>query len=458
MSKPAHYDLIVIGGGSGGVRAARVAAGHGARVALIEEYRLGGTCVIRGCVPKKLLVYAARCADSFIDAQEFGWDFEPPRFDWPRLIRAKDHELTRLEGVYRRTLEDAGVEVHMARGSLLSPQEVELSTTGAVLKGDRILIATGGKPNLDLRLTGIQHVITSNEVFHLERLPDRVIVAGGGYIAMEFASLFLGMGVETTLLYRGEEVLREFDIGIRSALRLALEARGLNVICGQVFTEIRQNGDHLLGRITDGRELPAEQILFAIGRSPETQNLGLDKAGVLLGSRGEIVVDTYSQTNVPSVYAVGDVTNRLNLTPAAIREGHAFADSCFGPTPRGVQHDLVPSAVFTTPEIASVGLTEAQARAQFPVVELYESRFRPMKSTLGTRQERSLLRLLVDGDSQRVVGAHMLGPESAEMIQLLAIPIGMQARKSDFDAALALHPSAAEEWVTMARPSARFER
>jgi glutathione reductase (NADPH) len=443
-------DLFVIGAGSGGVRAARIAASYGARVAIAEEYRFGGTCVIRGCVPKKLFVYASRFDDDFGDARAFGWQVAEPAFDWPSLVAAKDKEIGRLEGLYRGTLQRAGVEIFAERAILSGPHEIKLAASGRTLSAKTILIATGGKPNLDSHLPGIEHVITSNEAFHLKTFPKRIIVAGGGYIAVEFASIFNGLGAETTLIYRGEKILRGFDEDLRDGLSAAMRARGIRVITNDVFSKIEKTPAGLKGTLKNaGEALQADAIMFAIGRSANTMGLGLADAGVKTGVDGEILVDRSSRTNVPSIYAVGDVTNRVNLTPVAIREGHAFADSEFGGKPWTVDYDTIPTAVFSTPEIGTVGLTESQARAQFGTIDLYKTSFRPMKAVLAGRDEKTMMKLIVDAATGRVVGLHVLGPDAAEIVQMAAIALRLKATKADFDQTMALHPSAAEELVTL---------
>lgn len=443
------YDLFVIGAGSGGVRAARIAAGYGARVAIAEEFRFGGTCVIRGCVPKKLMVYASRFRDDFEDAAGFGWSVPEANFDWATLIASKDAEISRLEGIYRRNLEGAGVEVFADRAEVEGPNAVRLMGADRPVTAARILVATGGTPNLDHDLPGIEHVITSNEVFHLAELPKRVVIAGGGYIAVEFAGIFAGLGAETTLLYRGEKILRGFDEDLRDGLTEEYERRGINIITGQVFTSIEKVGGELRGTLTDGDIVVADQILFAIGRSPNTQALGLQTADVQLAPNGAIVVNEHSQSSTPTIYAVGDVTDRVPLTPVAIREGHAFADEVYGGKVVSVDHALIPTGVFSTPEIGTVGLPEAEARAKYPNLDVYKARFRPMRGTISGREERMLMKLLVNGDDQKVVGCHILGPDAAEIVQMAAIAMKMGATKMDFDNTVALHPSAAEELVTM---------
>jgi glutathione reductase (NADPH) len=443
------YDLFVIGAGSGGVRAARVAASYGARVAIAEEYRVGGTCVIRGCVPKKLLVYASRFADEFEDAEGFGWSPSEARFDWPSLIAAKDKEIARLEAAYRATLAKYHVEVFAERATLASPNQVRLTRSARNVSAKTILVATGGRPNIDASLPGIEHVITSNEAFHLKALPRRIVIAGGGYIAAEFASIFNGLGSDVTLIYRGDKILRGFDDDLRDGLTAAMTARGVEIITGQVFTHIEKTPNGVTGYLTDGRRLDGDHIMFAIGRSPNTAGLGLEKVGVTCDGEGAAVVDGASQTSVPSVYAVGDVTNRVNLTPIAIREGHAFADTVFGNKPSMVDYATIPTAVFATPEIGTVGFSEHEARAQYGEVDIYKARFRPMKAILAGRDERMLMKLVVESASQRVVGVHILGPDAAEIVQMAAVAVRLGAKKSDFDQTVALHPSAAEELVTL---------
>lgn len=442
------FDLFVIGGGSGGVRAARIAAGHGAKVAIAEESRYGGTCVIRGCVPKKLLVYASRFADDFEDALGFGWETGDQEFSWPRLIAAKNAETARLEGLYRQGLEAAGVSALATRATVAGPNTVRLGT-GETVSARHILIATGGHANLDLSLPGIEQVITSNEALDLERFPDRIVIAGGGYIAVEFASIFAGLGAETTIIYRGDRVLRGFDDDLRQGLMEALGRRGIRLVMGDVFSRIRRTDNGLAGETRGGLTLEADEIMFAIGRSPNSAGLGLEEAGVAIRDDGAVIVDEFSQTSVPSIYAVGDVTNRCNLTPVAIREGHAFADTVFGGTPRSVDYEMIPTAVFTTPEIGTVGLSEGDARARLGAVDVYETRFRPMRNILAGRDERMLMKLVIDAGSGRVVGCHILGPDAAEIVQMAAIAMNLGATKADFDRTVALHPSAAEELVTL---------
>jgi len=442
-------DLFVIGAGSGGVRAARIAARHGAKVAVAEEYRVGGACVIRGCVPKKLFVYASQYAEAFEDAVGFGWTTQGVAFDWPTLVANKDREIARLEAIYVRNLEAAGCEVIRERATLKDRQTVSLSG-GRTVRARIILVATGATPNLNPALPGIEHAITSNEAFHLPRLPERMAIAGGGYIAVEFAGVFNGLGVETTLVYRGEQILRGFDDDVRAALAAEMRKKGITLVLGRTFTGIeREAGGTLRLGLSGGGALEADAVMFAIGRKPNTAHLGLEQAGVELTAEGAIKVDAYSRTSIENIYAVGDVTNRVNLTPVAIREGHAFADTVFGGRPTAVDHETIPTAVFSQPEIGTVGLTEAQARARFAQVDIYKTSFRPMRHTLSGRDERMLMKLVVEAASDRVLGCHIMGPDAAEMAQVLAIAVRMGARKADFDATMALHPSAAEELVTM---------
>lgn len=443
-----EYDLFVIGAGSGGVRAARIAASYGSRVAIAEEYRVGGTCVIRGCVPKKILVYASRFSDEFENAAGFGWSFSEPSFDWPSLIAAKDKEIARLEAAYGSTLAKFNVEVFAERATVSGPNEIVL-VSGRKITAKYILIATGGRPNIDPKLPGKEHVITSNEAFDLKTMPRRVVVAGGGYIAVEFASIFNGLGADVTLVYRGEKILRGFDEDLRDGLTAAMTKRGIRIVTGQVFTKIEKSGGALAGHLTGGEILEADAIMFAIGRSPNSTGLGLEAAGVKLDGDGAVVVDAGSRTTVASIYAVGDVTNRVNLTPVAIREGHAFADSVFGGKPKSVDYKMIPTAVFATPEIGTVGFSEHEARTQFGAVDIYKGSFRPMKSIIAGRDERMMMKVIVEAASDRVVGVHLLGPDSAEIAQMAAIALRMGATKSDFDQTMALHPSAAEELVTL---------
>jgi glutathione reductase (NADPH) len=450
-------DLFVIGAGSGGVRAGRIAAGHGARVMVAEEFRVGGTCVIRGCVPKKLLVYASQFAEEFEDAAGFGWSVGETRFDWARLIEAKDREIDRLNAAYIRNLERSGATIEPMRAIVEGLHSVRLAD-GRLVTAGTILVATGGAPYMDRSLPGHELAITSNDALHLPTLPERIVVVGGGFIAVEFAGIFNGLGVETTLIHRGDALLRGFDDDLRHKLLEEIEKKGIRVVLGDTPAEILKADEDLVLRTRGGLDIRAGHVMLATGRLPNTAGLGLETAGVALDGVGAVIVDAYSQTNVPSIYAVGDVTNRVNLTPVAIREGHAFADTVFGGKKVAVDHLGIPKAVFSQPEIGSVGLSEAEAVAEFSAVDVYRADFRPMKHTLSGRGERMMMKLVVDATSQRVLGCHILGSGAAEMTQLVAIAIKMGATKENFDVTMALHPTAAEELVTMREPSVRHRR
>jgi glutathione reductase (NADPH) len=451
-------DLFVIGGGSGGVRAARIAAGHGARVMVAEEYRMGGTCVIRGCVPKKLLVYGSHIRHDIEDAAGFGWSIPSATFDWPTLIANKDKEIARLEAAYTSNVEKVGAHVVKSRAVFEDAHTLRLAD-GKRVRAKHILIATGGWPNHGRVIPGIEHVISSNEVFHLAELPKRIVIQGGGYIALEFACIFAGFGSDVTVIYRGENILRGFDDDVRAHVRAEMEKNGITILTGCTVDKVDKHGSEYTSHLSNGSSVASDQVMFAIGRHPSVANLGLEKAGVAINPKnGGIAVDGFSQTNVPHIYAVGDVTHRFNLTPVAIREGHAFADTVFGNRPTRVDHADIPTAVFTQPEVGTVGLTEAQARAQFTNIDIYKATFRPMKATLSGRDTRILMKLVVDATSDRVLGCHIVGDGAAEMVQVLGIAIKMKATKADFDATMALHPTAAEELVTMRTPTARYVR
>jgi glutathione reductase (NADPH) len=451
-------DLFVIGGGSGGVRAARIAAGHGARVMIAEEYRMGGTCVIRGCVPKKLLVYASHFHQDIEDAAGFGWTVPSATFDWPTMIANKDREIARLEAAYTTNVEKSGAHVVKTRAVFEDAHTLRLGT-GETVRSKTILIATGGAPNHGLAIPGIEHVISSNEVFHLPTLPGRILIQGGGYIALEFACIFAGFGCDVTLVYRGDNVLRGFDEDVRDHVRNEMEKEGITILTGCTVNKVDKHGKEFTSHLSNGSSIACDQVMFAIGRHPNIGGLGLDKAGVAINpNNGGIQVDGFSRTSVPNIYAVGDVTHRLNLTPVAIREGHAFADTVFGKRSVQVDHADIPTAVFCQPEVGTVGLTETQARAQFSHVDIYKTSFRPMKATMSGRDTRVLMKLVVDGSTDRVVGCHIVGDCAAETVQVLGIAIKMKATKADFDATMALHPTAAEELVTMRTPSARYVR
>jgi glutathione reductase (NADPH) len=451
-------DLFVIGGGSGGVRAARIAAGHGARVMIAEEYRMGGTCVIRGCVPKKLLVYASHIQHEIEDAAGFGWTIPSATFDWPTLIANKDKEIARLEAAYTANVEKSGARVVKSRAVFEDAHTLRLGT-GETVRAKYVLIATGGAPNHGSAIPGIEHVISSNEAFHLAALPKRIVIQGGGYIALEFACIFAGFGSDVTLIYRRDNILRGFDDDVRSHLRAEMEKQGITILTGCTVNKVESHGRDFTTHLSNGSSVGSDQVMFAIGRHPNVGGLGLEKAGVATNpDNGGIAVDGFSRTSVPHIYAIGDVTHRVNLTPVAIREGHAFADTVFGNRPVRVDHADIPTAVFSTPEVGTVGLTEAQARAQFSHVDIFKTTFKPMKATMSGRDTRVLMKLVVDASTDRVVGCHIVGDGAAEMVQVLGIAVRMKATKADFDATMALHPTAAEELVTMRTPSARHVR
>jgi glutathione reductase (NADPH) len=442
------YDLFIIGAGSGGVRAARIAGKLGAKVAIAEEYRVGGTCVIRGCTPKKLLVYASRFAEEFEDAVGFGWTSAKVSFDWSTLIENKDKEIDRLNKAYIKGLDNAGAELILERATIVDPHTVQLAS-GRKITAKYILVATGATPFVPQHLPGRELAITSNEAFHLERLPRRMVIVGGGYIAIEFAGIFNGLGVETVLIYRGEQILRGFDDDLRNHLAAEMEKKGVEIRTKTDVTRLDRSGEGVRVTLEDGTAFGAGQVMFATGRIPNGMEIGLENVGVTHTPHGAVPVNEYSQTEVPSIYAVGDVTNRVNLTPVAIREGQAFADTVFGGKPTMVNHGLVPTAVFSQPELGTVGLTEEKARATHKSVDIYKTTFRPMKHTLSGRDERTLMKLVVDGETDKVLGCHIAGEGAGEMAQLLGIALTCGATKAQFDATLAIHPTAAEEIVTM---------
>jgi len=442
------YDLFVIGAGSGGVRASRLAAISGARVAVAEEHRVGGTCVIRGCVPKKFMVYASEYSKHFETARGYGWSVPEPSFDWPRFLMAKDDEIARLSGIYVRNLQNAGAELIHGKARLLDGHTVEVAGRGTVT-ADKILIATGGRPWMPHELPGIEHAITSNEAFHLEQLPKRIVIAGGGYIALEFACIFNGLGVDTTVVHRGPNVLRGFDDDIRSHVAEEMEARGIKIRLGAQIGRIEKTGSGLVGACVDGHNLETDVVMFAVGRVAYTEELGLDAAGVALTETGAVKVDAYSQTNVDNIWAVGDVTDRINLTPVAIREGQAFAQTVFYDKPTTFDHDMVASAVFTQPAVGSVGLSEADARHQHGKVDIYLAKFRPMKETFYGGHQQAMMKLVVEQGSERILGCHVVAPDGPEIIQMAAIAMKMGVTKPQWDATCAVHPTLAEELVTM---------
>ena len=451
-------DLFVIGGGSGGVRAARIAAGYGASVLVAEEYRMGGTCVIRGCVPKKLMVYASHVRHELDEAAGFGWTIPEATFDWSTLIANKDKEIARLEAAYTFNVEKAGAKIVKARATFEDAHTLRLST-GETVRAKHVLIATGGTPNHGEAIPGIEHVISSNEVFHLKTFPKRVVIQGGGYIALEFACIFAGLGADVTVIYRGENILRGFDDDVRKHVRREMEKSGITVLTGCIVTRVEKHGESFTAHLSSGSSVAADQVMFAVGRHPNVKGLGLEKAGVALNPvNGGIAVNEFSQTNVPHIYAVGDVTHRINLTPVAIREGHAFADTVFGNRPMQVDHADIPTAVFTQPEVGTVGLTEAEARPQYTHVDIYKTDFRSLKSTMSGSASRVMMKLIVDASTDRILGCHIVGPEAGELIQVVGIAVKMKATKADFDATMAVHPTAAEELVTLRTPSARHVR
>lgn len=443
------YDLFVIGAGSGGVRAARMSATYGAKVAIAEEYRVGGTCVIRGCVPKKLFVYASHFAEEFEQAAGFGWQVGASHFDWPTLIANKDAEINRLNGIYIRNLEASGVEILNGRAVLKDAHTVLLD--GREISAKYILVAVGATPFMP-QIDGIEHAISSNEAFHIEALPRDIIVVGGGYIAVEFAGIFNGLGVNTTLVYRGEEILRGFDNEVRTHLHAEMVKKGVNIKTESDVAAITPQADGYQVSFTDGSQQTTGLVMYATGRVPKTQELGLEDAGVETGQRGEILVDARSQTNIGNIYAVGDVTERAQLTPVAIREGAAFAETVFNDNPQQVDHSLIPTAVFSQPPIGTIGMGEEEAQAAGLDFDVYATTFRAMKNTLSGSEEKTLMKLLVEKASDKIIGLHIVGPDSGEMIQAFGVAVTMGATKAQFDATIAVHPTAAEELVTFKQP------
>ncbi|MBQ9350667.1 glutathione-disulfide reductase [Phyllobacterium sp.] len=451
------YDLFVIGGGSGGVRAGRLAGAMGKRVGLAEEYRMGGTCVIRGCVPKKLFVYASQFQEHFDAAAGYGWTVGKNTFDWPTLIANKDREIARLEGLYRKGLENSDVEIFESRALLIDDHTIEILKTGKQVTADQILIAVGGHPSPHPSLPGNEFCISSNEAFHLDTLPKAIVIEGGGYIAVEFANIFHGLGVDTTLVYRGKEILSRFDQDLRHMLHAAMAEKGIHIRCTEIITRVeRQDDGRKLVHLSGGDAIVADQVMLAIGRVPNTTSLGLEAAGVAVDEMGAIKVDGYSRTSRENIWAVGDVTNRVQLTPVAIHEAMCFLETAFKNNPTQPDHALIATAVFSQPEIGTVGLTEQDAARAFKAVEVYRAVFRPMRNTLSGSTEKMLMKLIVDADSRKVVGAHILGPDAGEMAQLLAIPMKAGCTKEDFDRTMAVHPTAAEELVTMYKPTYRI--
>ena len=427
-------------------------------MAIAEEYRFGGTCVIRGCVPKKLFVYASQFSEHFEDSHGYGWSVGETSFDWPTLIANKDREIDRLEGLYRRGLENAGAEIIASRAELTGPNSVLIKTTGQTVTAERILIAVGGRANPHAALPGHELCISSNEAFHLEELPKAILIAGGGYIAVEFANIFHGLGVDTTLIYRGKEILSRFDQDMRRGLHAAMEQKGIRILCHEVFEKIERGPDgRLIAHTSAGKALAADQVMLALGRDPNTDGLGLEAAGVKTGHKGEILVNEYLRTNVESIYAVGDVTDRVQLTPVAIHEAMCLIDTLYHDRPTSPDHELIATAVFSQPEIGTVGLSEDEASKKYDELEIYRAEFRPMKATLSGRAEKMIMKIVVNAADRKVLGVHILGHEAGEMAQILGIVLKAGCTKDDFDRTMALHPSASEELVTMYTPSYRVK-
>ena len=442
------YDLFVIGAGSGGVRAARLASELGQRAGIAEEYRIGGTCVIRGCVPKKLLVYGSRYGGEIEDARGFGWSYEALRFDWSTLIHNVRREVDRLNGVYTRTLENAGVDRFLTRATVEGPHTVRLADGDQSVSAKYILVATGSHPAIP-EVPGKEHLISSNECFQLEALPDSIVIIGAGYIGMEFASIFAGLGVAVTVLYRGEQILRDFDMDLRDGLAEAMRDHGVDLRMDTNVASIERDDSGYRVALKEGGTISAALIMAATGRTPNTAGLGLQKAGVELGWNGHVVVDAYSKSSVDSIYAVGDVTDRVNLTPVAIREGTAFVETVFENKPTAMNYDFIPTAVFSEPEIGTVGLSEGQAREMYRAVDIYKSSFRSMRATISGRNEKMLMKLVIDAETDKVLGCHILGPDAAEIVQMAAVALKLGVTKAQLDSTMALHPSVAEELVTM---------
>ena len=444
------YDLVVIGAGSGGVRAARISATHGAKVAVIEGDRPGGTCVIRGCVPKKLLMYGSMFSADVEDARGFGWHIETPTHEWAHLITAKNTELNRLESIYVSLLENAGAT--LLRGFAKVTGSHSVTVNDQDITAETILLAVGGMPQI-IDVPGMnEHAITSNEALDLDDFPSEIMIYGGGYIALEFAGIFNGYGAKTHLVYRGDLPLRGFDEDVRRHIAVAMQDRGIILHPGTTIDALASDNGRKIASLSDGSTIHVDQVMAATGRKPNTSQLGLEQVGVDMGRNGEVLVDAYSRTSVPSIFAVGDVTDRVNLTPVAINEGHAFADTLYGNKPRTISHENIASAVFSQPPIATVGLSEAEATAKYAKIRVYESQFRAMKNTISGRAEKTYMKLIVDDVSDKVVGAHMMGPDCGEIMQGVGIAVKAGATKADFDATIGIHPTSAEEFVTMRSP------
>jgi glutathione reductase (NADPH) len=452
------YDLFVIGGGSGGVRSGRLAAAMGKKVAIAEEFRYGGTCVIRGCVPKKLYVYASQFAEHFEDAEGYGWTVGESKFDWKKLVAAKDKEITRLEGLYQKGLANAGAEILHTRAELTGPNTIKLLDSGRTVTAERIVIAVGGHPSTHDALPGHELCISSNDAFDLPELPKSIVIAGGGYIAVEFANVFHGLGVETTLIYRGKEILSRFDQDMRRGLHAAMEQKGIRILCEDLIQSVSKNADgQLVAETKRHGTLITDQVMLALGRVPNTKGLGLEAAGVAVNERGAVIIDAFSRTSAPGIYALGDVTDRVQLTPVAIHEAMCFIETEYKGNPRSPDHDLIATAVFSQPEIGTVGLSEDEAAKKFEDLEIYRAEFRPMKATLSGRSEKTIMKLVVNAADRKVLGAHILGHEAGEMAQLLGITLKAGCTKDDFDRTMAVHPTASEELVTMYNPTYRIK-
>jgi glutathione reductase (NADPH) len=450
MTARYDFDLFVIGAGSGGVRSARMAADLGARVAVAEQDRFGGTCVIRGCIPKKFFVYASAFPEEFEDAAGYGWTVGDNSFDWPTLIANKDHQIARLEGLYRRAVERPGGTIFDDRAVIKDRHTLHLVRENRDVTAGIILVATGGHPSRNIGAPGAEYCITSDEAFELKTLPESIVVAGGGYIALEFANIFNGLGVKVTLLHRGPKVLRGFDEDLRDAVQETMRKKGITLLLNTGFSLCESSGPKTVRVLTTGGDsMVVDKVMLAIGRNPNTAGLGLCELGVDLTPRGHIAVDAYSRTSVDNIYAVGDVTGRLELTPVAIHEAMCFVKTAFGGVPTAPDHELVATAVYTRPEIGTVGLTEDKALERGHTIDLYKTTFLPLKHTLSGRNERMLMKLVVDAKTDKVLGCHIFGPEAGEMAQLVAIALKMGATKAQFDATVAVHPTMAEELVTM---------
>jgi glutathione reductase (NADPH) len=443
------YDLFVIGAGSGGVRAARIASLAGAKVAIAEEYRIGGTCVIRGCVPKKFLVYGAEFSQMLADAPGYGWTVGEASFDWPTLRDNVQKEVARLSSIYTSNLAKAGVTAFEERAEIVDAHTVRLQKSGSEFTAERILVATGGRPYLPEGLPGLELGISSNEAFLLDRLPERVLIVGGGYVALEFANIFHGLGSKVRILHRSDKMLRGFDDDLRTHMHIELERGGTQLTMKTTLTKLEKDDGAIRATLSTGEKATADVVLFAIGRDPNTQGLGLDRAGVKLDEAGAVIVDAFSKTCVESIYAIGDVTNRMNLTPVAIRDGHAFANTVYNNLPTPVDHGSVPSAVFGRPPIGTVGLSESDARNFIESVDIYRTSFRPMRNMLSGNQERTLMKIVVDGKSGKLLGVHIAGEDAPEMIQLAAVAVKAGLTKQQWDSTMALHPTAAEELMLM---------